>query len=119
MQVGEIAEQTGVSVRSIRYYEQSGLLYSSRRPNGYREFPPSTVERVRAIRDLIEAGFTIEEVTSVASCLHAIGVNANCSSQTVAIYREKIEKIDHQVETLLHLRGRIEERIAELGRKHA
>jgi DNA-binding transcriptional MerR regulator len=114
MQVGEIAEKTGASVRSIRYYEQSGLLTSTRRPNGYREFPESTVERVRAIRDLIEAGFTVEEVLSVASCLHAIGVNANCCEQTEALYREKIAKIDHQVDMLLQLRGRIEDRIEEL-----
>jgi len=115
LQVGEIAARTGVSVRSIRYYEQTGLLYSTRRSNGYREFPPSTVERVKAIRDLLEVGFTIDEVSSVSSCLHAIGVNANCCEQTVAIYRDKLAKIDHQVRTLLQLRERIEERIAELG----
>jgi len=113
MRVGEIAARTGVSVRAIRYYEAAGLLHAARRANGYREFDPSAAERVRAIRDLLDVGFTIEEVVSLSPCL-AGAQDAPCRTQTVSLYRDKLDRINQQVSTLLQLRERIEERIAVL-----
>ena len=118
MQVGEISERTGVSVRAIRYYERAGLLPARRRENGYREFDPSAVERVRAIRDLLETGFTLADVTALAPCLLSAADGAtpgsDCGSRTAAMYREKLAKIDAQMRTLGQLRQRIEERLAEI-----
>ena len=114
MRVGELSARTGVSVRSIRYYEQAGLLPAARRPNGYRVFDEGAVERVTAIRGLLETGFTIEEVQSLSSCLTAAGDDVCCCTQTVALYRSKLARIDLQLATLATLRGRIEERIALL-----
>jgi len=114
MRVGEVAARTGVSVRAIRYYEQAGLLAATRRANGYREFDAEVVERVRAIRDLLETGFTIEEVLSLAACLGGAGTGTACSAQTARLYREKLVRIDAQMRTLLGLRERIEERLATL-----
>lgn len=115
MRIGEIAERTGVSVRAIRYYEQAGLLPATREANGYRDFHPEAVERVRAIRHLLETGFTIEEVTSLASCLGSPAPDARCSAQTAAIYRDKLVRIDAQLDTLSQLRERIEAQIATLA----
>lgn len=114
MQVGEIAELTGASIRSIRYYEQAGLIRAARRDNGYRDFDAAAVDRVRVIRELLETGFTIEEIASLASCLQEACKSARCCSQTVSLYRHKLEKIERQVDTLTRLRERIEERIATL-----
>ncbi|HSU15580.1 MAG TPA: MerR family transcriptional regulator [Longimicrobium sp.] len=114
MRVGELSARTGVSVRSIRYYEQAGLLPAARKPNGYREFDASAVERVAAIRGLLETGFTLDEVQSLSSCLTAAGGDAGCCGRTVALYRSRLAKIDLQLATLATLRGRIEERIALL-----
>ena len=38
MKIGELAARTGVSIRSLRYYEQQGLLMPVRNENGYREY---------------------------------------------------------------------------------
>lgn len=57
MQIGELAERTGVSPRSVRYYEQQGLLRPSRSPAGHRVFEPRDVDRVLAIQELLAAGF--------------------------------------------------------------
>jgi MerR family copper efflux transcriptional regulator len=114
MRVGEVARETGVSVRSIRYYERAGLLYATRRANGYREFDAAVVERVRAIRSLLEAGFTLDEVASLSSCLVAAPACAACCHQTVALYREKLAKVNEQARTLAQLAERIEQRIALL-----
>ena len=114
MRVGEIAERAGVSVRAIRYYERAGLLPAVRRANGYREFEPAVVDRVRAIRDLLDVGFTIDEIVSLSPCLQGAANDAPCRTQTVTLYREKLDRINQQVNTLLDLRQRIQERIAVL-----
>ena len=62
MRIGELAERTGASPRSLRYYEQRGLLASERTANGYREYGPEAVDRMRNIRLLLESGLTSEDV---------------------------------------------------------
>ena len=113
MQVSELAARAGVTVRMIRHYENAGLLDAVRLPNGYRDFAPSAVERVGAIRDLLETGFTVEEVLSLAGCLQGSG-DARCGARTAALYRRKLVKIEEQLATLTRLRTRIQERLAPL-----
>jgi MerR family transcriptional regulator, copper efflux regulator len=114
MQVGELATRAGVSVRSIRHYEGAGLLTAERRPNGYREFDEKAVQRVRTIRDLIDTGFTVEEITSLAPCLDGTDCEERCSARTAALYRRKLVRIEGQMRTLKQLQRRIEARLATL-----
>ena len=114
MKVGEIADRAGVSVRSVRYYERAGLIAATRRTNGYREFDETAIALARAIRDLIASGFTIDEVRSLSSCLPATTTTVDCCTQTVALYRHKLEQIDAQMRTLGAVRRRVEERLASL-----
>ena len=115
MQVGELAEQTGVSVRALRYYEESGLLPAQRLANGYRSFDAKSIDRVRAIRDLLDTGFTIEEIISLASCLDGLFDETTCRRQTAGLYRAKLAKIDGQLRTLSTLRERIVGRLESLS----
>lgn len=114
MRVGEIAKATGSSVRSIRYYERAGLIHARRRDNGYREFDASVVGRVRAIRHLLDTGFTLDDITALAGCLEHDAPDPRCSAQAVAIYRDKLARIDLQMRTLTELRTRIEAQIDAL-----
>lgn len=51
MKIGELGQATGVAVDTIRYYEKAGLLPApGRRPNGYRAYGPSHIERLAFIR---------------------------------------------------------------------
>ena len=113
MRVSELAGQAGVSVRMLRHYENAGLLHAVRLPNGYRDFAPGAVERVRAIRGLLETGFTVAEVLSLSGCLQGAG-DGRCGARTAAIYRKKLVKIEEQLETLTRLRGTIKERLASI-----
>jgi DNA-binding transcriptional MerR regulator len=65
MRIGELARCTGVSVRSLRYYEEEGLLAPARATNGYRDYAESTIGRVRNIQLLYAAGLTSKLVTRV------------------------------------------------------
>ncbi len=114
MRVGELSVQTGVSVRAIRYYEQEGLLHATRRENRYRDFGAGTAERVRAIRDLLASGFTLDEIRSLGACLAAGPAPANCRDQTASLYRAKLAQLDGRLDTLTALRQRVASKIEEL-----
>ncbi|MFC7622784.1 MerR family transcriptional regulator [Microlunatus sp. GCM10028923] len=69
MRIGELAMRTGVSVRSIRYYESQGLLESDRTTSGQRVFDPDAVDRVALIRRLLDAGLSSRTILDVLPCL--------------------------------------------------
>jgi DNA-binding transcriptional MerR regulator len=57
MKIGDLATRTGVSARSLRYYEAQGLIRPSRDLSGHRQFEDHDVDRVLAIQELFSAGF--------------------------------------------------------------
>lgn len=66
MWMSEAAQQAGVNVQTIRYYERRGLLPSPRRrTSGYRELPPDTVRRVRFIKRAQDLGFSLDEIAEL------------------------------------------------------
>ena len=63
MRIGAAAEQAGVNVQTLRYYERRGLLpRPPRRTSGYREFPDDAVRMVRFIKRAQDLGFTLDEI---------------------------------------------------------
>ncbi|MFJ8466341.1 MerR family transcriptional regulator [Streptomyces swartbergensis] len=69
MFIGELSRRTGVSTRSLRYYEQQGLLRPQRRASGYREFDESDVATVRRVRILLAAGLNTDLIREVLPCM--------------------------------------------------
>ncbi|GLW68930.1 MerR family transcriptional regulator [Kitasatospora phosalacinea] len=59
MRIGEAARASGVSARSLRYYEDEGLIVPGRFDNGFRDYCRSTIDRVLAIRSLLESGLPV------------------------------------------------------------
>ena len=63
MRIGEAADQAGVNIQTLRYYERRGLLpRPPRRTSGYRDLPAETVRIVRFIKRAQELGFSLDEV---------------------------------------------------------
>ncbi|MEV0001897.1 MerR family transcriptional regulator [Micromonospora sp. NPDC050980] len=69
MRIGELSARTGVSARSIRYYEQQGLLAAVRTASGQRVFTESAVERVRLIQRLFSAGLSSRRMVELLPCV--------------------------------------------------
>lgn len=65
MKIGEAAQASGASPRALRLYEDEGLIVPGRFSNGYRDYCPGTIDRVRTIRRLIEAGLPVRLVKEV------------------------------------------------------
>ena len=69
MRIGELARRTGVSQRSLRYYEQQGLLISNRTSGGQREYSARAVDRVIRIQELYAAGLNSRRIASLLPCM--------------------------------------------------
>ncbi|WP_301120340.1 MerR family transcriptional regulator [Mycolicibacterium fortuitum] len=69
MRIGELARRTGVSQRSLRYYEEQGLLASDRTSGGQREYPEKAVDRVIRIQELYAAGLHSRTISSLLPCM--------------------------------------------------
>jgi MerR family transcriptional regulator, copper efflux regulator len=74
MQIGEVAERIGLSLRTIRYYEEVGLAVpSARSEGGFRLYVESDVERLRVIMQMKPLGFSLEEMRELLQLLDAGG----------------------------------------------
>ena len=107
MQVGELARQTGASIRSLRYYEQEGLLPAHRRANGYREFEPAAREHVERIRALLALGMTLEEVRRLSPCFKDQRSEIPLCRVALNAYQQQLALIDERIHMLQQLRQRI------------
>ena len=59
MRIGEFARQAGVSPRSLRHYEEAGLLVPARTSAGYRDYSPKDLDAVARIRPILATGLGV------------------------------------------------------------
>ncbi|WJH32186.1 MerR family transcriptional regulator [Paenibacillus aurantius] len=109
MQIGELSRLTGVSIRSIRYYEKQGLIRPDRLENGYRVYNRLAVEQVRTIQLYLRLGLSTEEIGGFLHCVLQ-NKEAFCR-QILPIYRSKLEEIGKQIDLLTMLKANLEERV--------
>ncbi|MFI6578452.1 MerR family transcriptional regulator [Nocardiopsis sp. NPDC050513] len=93
MRIGEASRASGVSTRSLRHYEDQGLIVPGRRGNGYRDYCPSTIDRVHAIRSLLASGLPLRLVKEVLPHLNGgPGTEASCAEflHEVELHRDRL-----------------------------
>lgn len=100
MRIGELAELAGVSVRSLRYYEEQGLLAPTRSASGQRHYGEPDVDHVVFLQRMYAAGLSSRTILELMPCA------------TVPSH----ENSDAAFDRLLHERDRIDAHIEELGR---
>ena len=99
MRIGELAAVTGVSTRSLRYYEQQGLLSAERRTNGYREYGEQAVRQVAFIQDLYRAGLSSETIREILACAGSGPPQGDCSALTARVrqIRDQLAEQERQL----------------------
>jgi DNA-binding transcriptional MerR regulator len=73
MKIGEASRASGASARSLRHYEDEGLIVPGRCSNGFRDYCPSTIDRVLVIRSLLESGLPVRLIREVLPGADAVG----------------------------------------------
>jgi DNA-binding transcriptional MerR regulator len=91
MRIGELAQRSGVSVRSLRYYEEQGLITSERSPRGQRHFQEEDVERVLFLQRLYTAGLSSRTILELLPCVDSPSFdNSLAALERMAQEREKL-----------------------------
>ncbi|MFI5931778.1 MerR family transcriptional regulator [Actinoplanes sp. NPDC051494] len=102
MKISDLSAKTGVSARSLRYYEQQGLITAVRRPNGYRDYDDDAVVTVLTIRSLYDLGFPSDLVRTVLPCTDGTNVDQAVCQGVV----ERVTTIrDDIAQRVAHLSG--------------
>ncbi|MEB2486287.1 MerR family transcriptional regulator [Burkholderia multivorans] len=104
--IGQLSQLTGASVRSIRHYDDHGLLTSVRASNGYRMFPEKAVTQVKQIQRMIATGFTIDDIRGFPDCMLLIEGARSCD-QITEVQRARLEAIERQIADLEKRRARL------------
>ncbi|GAB3356465.1 MerR family transcriptional regulator [Amycolatopsis echigonensis] len=107
MRIGEVAERAGVSVRSLRYYEQQGLIESTRTSGGQRRYGEDAVSWVGLIQQLYAAGLSSATIRELMPCLQS-GVS---TPESRVRLREEKARLDEYISGLERTRERLEEMI--------
>ena len=127
LRIQEVASELGLTTRSIRYYEELGLLSPAARSDGsYRLYDASDVERLRFIKGLRDdAGFSLAEIAQLLegeaarerghAAFHATADPA----ERKRILCERISSFDSQIQTLERKIGRLQTMVDETESRRA
>ncbi|MBU5614813.1 MerR family transcriptional regulator [Geomonas azotofigens] len=106
--IGEVAAALGLTTRTIRYWEEVGIIESVPRSDGAtRGFTPYYVRRIKFIIKLKELGLTIKEMQDLYAAYGEAKQTERMVPRLVEILDEHIEKIDDKMARLASLRSDI------------
>ncbi|BBG02078.1 MULTISPECIES: MerR family transcriptional regulator [Pseudonocardia] len=102
MRIGELARRTGVSERSLRYYEEQGLLVPARTPGGHRDYPDAAVDRVIRIQELYAAGLGSRRIAGLLPCMRDDdgGPSAVATARLTETLHAERDRIDRSIRDL-------------------
>lgn len=116
MHIGELADQTGLSLRTIRHYDEIGLLKpSGRSEGGFRLYTQPDLERLLLIRRMKPLGFALEEMIDLLSIMEARATSSEDDADVAAKLdqylreaRERREKLRSQLDMADEFVARLE-----------
>ena len=118
MLIGELASRAGTSTRTLRYYEQHGLVQAGRDANGYRQYDDAELRVVHEIRSLLAAGFGLDDIRPFVACLRAGNASGHVCPDSVVVLRRKLAEVDGYIGQLTEirqqLRSQLEQAVEEL-----
>lgn len=115
MHIGELAEATGLSLRTIRHYDEVGLLpATTRTEGGFRLYTPADLERLLVIRSMKPLGFTLEEMAELLQIVDTLAAPGDHSAERRRL-ADFIVEAEHKRDKLALNLARAEQFIAELS----
>lgn len=102
MQIGELAHASGITTKTVRYYESIGLLDEpARTAGGYRSYGPDVPERLDFIRQAKASGLTLSEIRSILEIKEEGGQSCD---HTRALLDAHLAALDEKIDELLGAR---------------
>jgi Cu(I)-responsive transcriptional regulator len=101
MNIGDVANRAGLPAKTIRYYEDIGLIQPDRGPNGYRDFSENDLHKLRFLGQARSLGFSIEDCRGL---LELYEDKARASADVKQIAEDHLDKIDAKIAELQGMR---------------
>ena len=101
MNIGDVARLSGIPAKTIRYYEDIGLIRPLRGPNGYRTFREADLHKLAFLGRARSLGFSIEDCRNLLALYED---QSRASSDVKRIAEEHLKRIDRKLEELAEMR---------------
>jgi MerR family mercuric resistance operon transcriptional regulator len=108
---GELARAASVSTDTLRHYERKGVIGRPLRgANGYRQYPPATLNRVRLVRRALGIGFTLDELAAILKLRERGGTPCR---EVRRLAGEKLATMEERLQELMELRDELRATLKE------
>lgn len=115
MLINELSKKTGLSIHTIRYYENLGLIQGisneNIKTNNYKSYDENVVERLEIISDAKEVGFTLSEIKKLLESWYN---PSSLRAEQIEMFRIKIEEIEAKIRQFKQIKKRLEKVKTEL-----
>jgi MerR family transcriptional regulator, copper efflux regulator len=115
MNIGEVSDKSSLPPKTIRYYEDIGLVKPLRGPNGYRSFRESDMHKLAFLGRSRALGFTIEDCRNLLALWDD---QDRASADVRAIAREHLEQIESKIADLNSIRDTLSHLVRECAGDH-
>lgn len=105
--IGEVAEMLNTTVRTIRYYEEEGLLVPHRTDGGTRLYSEHHIDRLRAVLHLAENGFSLDLIGSIGNTRQTCATGDEGSKKLTGIIDSAISDIEEKITDLKALKSEL------------
>lgn len=110
MNIGEVASQSGLPAKTIRYYEDIGLIKPARDANGYRSFGASDLHKLTFLSRSRALGFTIEDCRTLLALWED---KSRASADVKHLAGEHLREIDRKISDLRSMRETLGDLVRE------
>lgn len=111
MRIGELAQHTGVSRETLRFYESLGLLQARRSSNGYRDYDSAVVLLVHYIRRAQSLGFSLQEI---GQRMPEIWLSPQPEQMITEVLSHKLAEIDQRILALTELKQQLSQQLQQV-----
>lgn len=112
MRIGDLTERAGVTHRTVRYYENLGLIPPGEREgNGQHYYREETVARLRKIDQLKKLGLTLEEIRDIIDLYFIDESGVQPKQKVLAILRQHLSEADQKINGLQQFRADLQANI--------
>ncbi|WP_333473380.1 MerR family transcriptional regulator [Lolliginicoccus lacisalsi] len=130
VQIGRAADLTGLSIRTLRHYEEVGLVIpSARSDGGFRLSSPEDIERLLVVRRMKPLGFTLDQMSQLLAALDSLRQHdAGARARETAVHvlaefktsaHDAVERLKVQLEYAEELSGLLDAQIARATQANA
>lgn len=115
--IAEVAKQFHITTRTIRYYEEIGLLKPERSPTNERLFPKSELVKLKLIARGKRYGFSLEEIKEMILLFDKDRSGKKQLERTIQYGKQRIVDIDERIEELLQIKSEMKQLLTEFTKK--